>query len=178
MKDYDDKYYMSNIPWRSKLNLDSILKFQNLKFTDTIIFHYNLAYSIFKTEGNKSISLQAEVTVNSINVCLRYYQILKELYPYNKIRVIIYINDKIRCTVKSSVYQKIIDIIPNFALVAIDSADVDNNIKYFDKPEYKHILYGMSLSFKNYFNISDVQKWETALGNLIVKEEVKRNENN
>lgn len=157
MKDFKEQYYITNIPWQRKLNYDDLVKF-DIKPNDTIIFHFDFWYSVFKIRGIKP---DKRIFISGINACLRYYQIIRKIYPYNNVRVIIHQKQNYNQILNYSAFKSIIDIIPNFAIVQ-DSSDLE----YFNKSNYKHIFYGM---FTKLPENSDYQKWSVMNGNLIIR---------
>ena len=42
-----------NIPWQQNINYNRILRFENIKYTDAIVFHYDVMQSIFKVANKK-----------------------------------------------------------------------------------------------------------------------------
>lgn len=161
MKDYNyrEKYYIDNTPWKRKLEVDSIPKF-NTNYTDIIVFNFDLTYSLYKTQSKTKI-VSLVPYVSAINVCLRYYQLIKNFYPYNKVRVLILV--KRHSNVNYEVLKSILDNLFNFAVSYIDDIDYD----YTDSC-YKHIIYG-----NNYMtNIQDkkqLQNWSVIAGKLLVR---------
>lgn len=164
MKDYKDftkQYYLKNTVWSKYVDLDSIPKFKNIAYDDFIIFHYNLTYSIFKVSTSTNYS--KNIFISAINVCLRYYQLIKKLYPYNKVRVIIHVHDKIKVSIDVDTFKSILDIIPNFAVCSEERF----NILDFDNSFIKHIFYGCSYDL----TFSDSQQFKVSMGHLSIKEE-------
>lgn len=158
MKDFKSQYYISNIPWQRYIDYNAIPKF-NIKYGDTIIFHYDLFYSVFKiSKDAKGYSKNLFVAV--INACLRYYQIIKNVYPYNKICVIIHLKSNTKIMLNFDTFKLILDMIPNFAVCD----DIENR---FDTENYKHIFYGCS-SIYNQLKVAEKQKWSTTQGRLLV----------
>lgn len=163
-KTFDELYYIENTPWKRKNDINKLLRFDNIKYNDVIIFHFDFLESIVKTKMlNKNINKTS--FIHSINVCLRHYSIIKQLYPYNKIDIIIHIKNNLNY-VDISTFQAIIDIIPNFALVS--EKDIIN-IKYFNNNMYKHILYGNCNNVKNMLTNSDYQIWKLLQGKIYIK---------
>lgn len=159
MKDYDFKsqYYIVNIPWQRNLDYSKIPKF-NIRYNDTIVFHYDMFYSIFKV-GFKVKGYNKNIFVAVINACLRYHQIIKKLYPYNKICVVIHVKENVSLAVDFDTLKAILNIIPNFA--------VCNDTKLrFDEENYKHIYYG---TFKQNLKVAEKQDWYVTMGKLLIK---------
>lgn len=164
MKDFKKQYYVVNTPWKRKVDTEGIPLF-DVSYDDTIIFHFDYANSVYKA-GVKFIvydKYRDVLIIPAINVCLRYYQLIKKLYPHNKVRVIIYINKSNLYDKVYDIFKAILDIIPNFA-VCRDTTILND----FNNEQYKHILYGNHIS-----SYSSMQKWMILNGNLIVKEVLK-----
>lgn len=163
MKDYDYKsqYYISNTPWKRKLNIEEVKRFNNIRYSDAIVFHFDFTYSIFKV-NQKTRGYTKKLFVSAINVCLRFYQIIKSIYPYNKVYVIIYVRNGFGLDINT--LKLILDLIPNFA------ASDENCSCYFNGiNSYKHIFYG-SCNGTEKDIISNKQDWSVIDGNLVVKE--------
>lgn len=163
MKDFKSQYYISNIPWQRKLNYDSIIKF-NISYTDIIIFHFDLLYSILKID-RKAKGYSKNIFVAVINACLRYYQIIKKLYPYNKIKIIIHTKESMSIVLDYAALRSILDLLPNFAVCL----DIDEELFSFDKQNYKHIIYGSCSNLSSKYKTSEKQNWSTIQGNLIIR---------
>lgn len=163
MKDFKEQYYILNTPWRRKLDMSFVQRFDDLNLDDTIVFNYDFMYSVFKTNANgKHSNYDKNIYVSAINVCLRYYQMIKILYPQNKVRVIIHINKLKIYKSYYNIFKSILDLIPNFAVC--DNPDLMCDL---DAESYKHIIYGDCNKFKP--EISDRQKWMVFNGNLVVR---------
>lgn len=166
MRDYNNdnrEYYYSNTPWKRKLNLDKIPKFNGITYNNIIIFHYDLNYSIMSTitKGKSNINKKL-IFVSAINVCLRYRQYIKKLYPYNEVKVIIYMNESLSLTIDYNTFKTITNILADFAVY-----NKTNN--YFTDSKYRHIFYGHCNNSKSNYNKQYVQSWSTVQGNLIVR---------
>lgn len=157
MKDFKSQYYICNTPWKRKLDITKLKKFDDIKYIDTIIFHFDLCYSVFKV--GRQTGYSKDVIISAINICLRYYNIIKSLYPYNKIRVIIHLKNNIKIALDKESYQKVIDIIPNFAV-----CDNLNELEYFNTDNYKHIIYGGIRP-----DLKNKQIWSVIDGKLIIQ---------
>ena len=149
MKDYKQQYYIENVPWQRNLDYDKILCFENLKFSDYIVFHFDTFYAQNKVSKYNPVS--NNLLIASINACLRYYQIIKKLYPYNQIRVIMHTLGK------TENLEVILSMIPNFAV----TQGYDNNL--FTEQRYKHIYYGKLIPTNH-----NIQRWSCVKGNLII----------
>lgn len=163
MKGFDSfkqAYYVLNIPWQRNLDTGSIPKFKDLKYNDVIIFHFDVWYSVFKAGGASFTGFDKSNFVAILNACLRYYQIIKKIYPYNKLRVVIHLKNQ-KLVLDYDTFKSVIDILPNFA-VCKDTKELE----YFDSESYKHIIYG---SCNNHIpKNTEYQKWSVIKGNLIV----------
>lgn len=156
MNDFKQQYYIINIPWQRNINYDKMLRFESIRYTDTIIFHYDVMQSIFKVANKKGYDKTVFVTV--INACLRYYKIIRTVYPYNKLYVVIHLKNNILLTYDA--FKSIIDLIPNFAIV-------DNDDVLFDEQGYKHIFYGNCGNSK--YQQAEKQVWSVVMGKLLIK---------
>lgn len=165
-KSFKQMYYIEHTLWERNFDVDKIEKFNNLAFGDTIILHFDFIYSVFKTKTSKQ-SVNKDIIFDAVNVCLRMYQRIKQLYPYNTVYVIIHAEKQAlrRLIVDYSVFKALIDIIPNFALV-IDKNDDD--LKYYDKSNYKHIIYGKCNGLKTLYSPDNYQTWLILNGRLYV----------
>nr|CAI9751400.1 hypothetical protein DGKKSRWO_DGKKSRWO_CDS_0109 [uncultured phage]CAI9752286.1 hypothetical protein CVNMHQAP_CVNMHQAP_CDS_0109 [uncultured phage] len=164
MSEQNKIYYIENTPWKDKLDSDSIKRFSQLFYSDKIIFHFDFAYSYFKVlTKQKSNSV---LFIAAINCCLRFYETIKRIYPYNEVYIIIYVEDKIAKTLKinSDTFQKVIDIIPDFAVVN-STKDLD----YFNTANYKHIFYGKCSNAKAIFTNCETQSWSLFKGKIVVQ---------
>lgn len=162
MNDFKSQYYIVNVPWQRNLDYDKIEKF-NIKFSDVIVFHFDFVNSVFKVDRQKYPGYNKNVFVSAINACLRYLQIIKKLYPYNKIYVIIHLKQNAKISLDVETFKSVLNLIPNFA-VCDDSLDT-----YFDDVNYKHIFYGYCSNYYNKINIAEKQLWSTVMGRLIIK---------
>ena len=162
MKDYNKLYYTENTVWNRYLDLDSIPKFNNVRYGDTIIFHFSLVYSITKVFGQYG-KLDKSTFVGSINICLRYYQIIKKLYPHNDVRIIIHVDnlgDPNTAEYYYSCIRAISDLIP-YVAVTVGYPNVIN----FDCEKVHHIYYGKTVNLK----YSQSMKFTVVKGHLIAK---------
>lgn len=159
MKDFKSQYYMDNIPWQRCIDYDKIPKF-NIKYGDMVIFHYDLFYSVFKISNNAK-GYNKNLFVAVINACLRYYQIIKNIYPHNRICVIIHLKPNVKFMLDFNTFKLILDMIPNFAVC-------DDTENRFDSGKYKHIFYGC-LDVYNQLKTAEKQRWSTTQGNLLIK---------
>ncbi len=159
VKTFEDLYYINNTIWsRNLANIDKskIIWFDNIKYSDIIILHFDFIYSIMrvmtKEKPNKLIFMAA------INVCLRLYSTIKKLYPYNKVYVIIHTKHNV--LVKSTkidydAFQSVINIIPNFALITSDNYE---DLVAFKLNNFKHIFYGLCNNAHKYFDVENKQR--------------------
>lgn len=159
MKDYNKLYYTINTVWSKYINLNEIKKFENIEYSNEVIFCFDFIWSIIKTK-NIDLFLSKNYIISAINICLRYYQLIKKLYPYNLVRVIIIIDDRY---VNLEAFKSIIDMIPNFAVCS-----KKQNLSFINEKQYKQIWYTTKINYKNRFNS---QYWDSYNGKLIVKGE-------
>lgn len=166
-KDFNKLYMINNTFWKNKLNLDNIKRFKTIKYGDNIILHFGVQQSLNKIMVKIGSKFNPTLFISIINACLRIYEIIKKVYPYNKIYVILhlsknnYLNSRFT---DISMYKSVIDIIPNFAV--INSYD---ELDYFDSVSYKHIFYCMDFSdLKTLFHISEIQIWKNLNGSLYI----------
>ena len=166
MKTFNELYYISNTPWKSKLHLDKIKTFNSLKYNDNIYLHFDFLSSIIKVTSIKERP-QKTLFLSAINICLRLYEIIKKLYPYNSIYVIIYTKEKelYNLNIDYNTFKSVIDILPNFAIITNKQISELNS---FNNKTCKHIFYGNVCS-KAMFNNSECQIWNILQGNLLVK---------
>lgn len=166
MKDYNKLLYIDNIPWKQKLNLNKIKKFSDIKYGDKIILHIDYLNVVFHSQRSQRV----QDIVPVINISLRIREVIKQLYPYNEIFIIIYINPiNLNCIFKPSTIQSIIDIIPNIALVDISNSDYLSDLKYFNDFSYKHIFYkNIKKDIKDVLN-KNFQNWYISQGKIIVR---------
>lgn len=164
MKTFNELYYIENTAWKSKLNLDDIKKFKTIKYSNSIIIHFDFLYSLMKVTTKQKA--ETSIFVSAINICFRLYEIIKKLYPYNNVYVIIHTRKTkiLNLNIDYDTFKTIIDILPNFAIITKEQID---DLSYFDSKEYKHIFYGRcnNITFDN----SECQYWSIFKGNLIVK---------
>lgn len=161
MKDFKSMYYICNTPWGKYLNYDKIKKFKDMRYSDTIIFHFDFWYSVFKVSEKTNYS--RNVFISAINVCLRYYQIINKLYPYNNVRVVIHVKKQSNLALDYNTFKSVLDLIPNFAIC-------DNNDDLFDSDLYKHIFYGNCNGMKGLLEVADSQIWSATRGVLNIRE--------
>lgn len=174
---YEDLYFIENTFWKSKLkDIDKIKKFENIKYNDIIIFHFDFIYSIVKTfsayKGSKYLQNISDTTFfSTLSVCLRYYELIKKLYPYNEINIIINTStEKIMNSVykiHNDAFKSVVDIIPNFALIDNNNSKDIENLNYFTTNNYKHILYGNNKNIKNILT-KNIQNWKIMQGKLFI----------
>ena len=172
MLDKDKIYYIENTFWKSKLpKLENIKKFNNIKYSNVIIFHFDYLYSLFKTLS--SYKINDIMFIHAINVCLRYYGLLKQLYPYNKIYIIVEttsgkLTNKVY-KINNEVFRSMIDIIPNFALIDYTNEQDMEDLKYFNSEQYKHVIYGNKYKdLKDTLDHCDCQHWKVLGGKLFI----------
>ena len=167
-KTFEEIYYIQHTPWKRKLNLDNIKKFEDIKYNDVILFHFDFPYSVFSTLSD--CKCNDKIFIAAINVCLRICQIIKTIYPYNKCYVIIHTKKKamFHNTILSyETFRSIIDIIPNFAVI---NEEIKEDLEYFTQKTYRHIFYGMCNNCYNYYQkTNSCQRWSVINGNLIIK---------
>lgn len=157
MKDFKKQYYIENVPWKRKLDYDKIKRFEDINYDNTVIFNFDFTYSVFKIKAtgyNRN-----SIFISAINVCLRYYHIIKNLYSHNNVRVIIYVK---KDDSNYEIFKSILNLIPNFAV-----CDDSSLINKFDNKNYKHIIYGSCNNLV--INNTEKQKWSVIVGNLNVR---------
>ena len=161
------KYYINNTIWKRKLpnDLENLRHFNNILYDNVIIFHFDFMYSIQKSK----INMYDCIFIDTINICLRYYNLIKKLYPYNNVNVVIWFNEHVIkllhiLKIDYDVFKQVIDIIPNFAI--FDMKDI-SKIKDIDNKQYKHIFYGsfIKINLEN----SEGQNWNAINGQLFIK---------
>lgn len=155
------QYYIANTIWQSKFNVDNIKKFDNIKYDDKIILYYDFPYSYYKIMLKQK--QDRVLFIAAINCCLRMYEKIKQIYPYNSIYVCIYTNDK--TLIDYEAFKSVIDLIPDFAIITDDNKE---DLSYFTGLEYKHIFYGRCNGIKNIIK-ENYQYWSIINGNLIIK---------
>lgn len=160
MKDFRSQYYIDNVPWQRKIDYSNIKKFKNIEYNQNIVFHFDFMYSIFKLSKN-NYQYDKTIFVSAINACLRYYQIIKKFYPYNKVFVIIHLKKKNSFCLDCETFETVTNLIPNFAVYDGEDAKFDNK-------NYKHIFYGLCNNIKSKMKNSEIQSWNTVQGNLII----------
>lgn len=161
MKDFKQSYYILNCPWKRKLKLDSVKRFDNISYNNIIVFNFDLDYSVIKTSNtlNKN-NTDSKLVISSINICMRYYGIITKLYPYNNIKIIIHTNN-----VKYyNILRPIINLMPDFA-ITIKQQDT----KFLDQEKYKNIVYGSCSNLKSKIKNTECQSYYTIDGVLFVK---------
>ena len=167
VKSFKDVYYIENTIWTRHYQKEKIETF-SLKFTDSIILHFDFTFSIFKAKSmyKKQINLTKTELIDCINVCLRQYQKIRQLYPYNDVFVIIYVdNIGQKLFTDLNFFKSVIDILPNFA---ITSNKQNQDLAYiFNNKNYKHIFYGNFMDIIKNYNI-DYQNWKIIRGKLYI----------
>lgn len=164
MKDFKKVFYISNCPWKRKIDFDSIKKFSKIPYTDNIIFNFDLDYSITKVSNLiHKTNDDNKIIISSINICMRYYGILSKIYPYNSIRVVIHTNNN----KYYNILRPVVDLIPDFAVIITKQQQKD--IENLDKIGYKHIVYGLCSNLKSKIKNTECQSYYTINGILIVK---------
>lgn len=165
-KTFKQAYYIEHTLWERNFDVDKINIFDNINFGDTVILHFDFIYSIFKTKTSKQ-KVDKTIIFDAINICLRMYQKVKKLYPHNTVRVIIHAEKQAlkRLIVDASAFQALIDIIPGFAIV---TERCDPDLKYYDKSNYKHIIYGKCSGLKTLYSPENYQTWLILNGKLYV----------
>lgn len=163
---FEQKYYIEHTLWERNFDVEKIDKFENIKYGDIILLHFDLIYSIFKTKTTRN-KVEKTIIFDVINVCLRMYQKIKQIYPYNKVYVIIHTDELSlkRLLIDSNVLQALVDIIPDFALVT-DNKDPD--LEYYNSNNYKHILYGKCSGLKQIYQPENYQVWLILNGKLYI----------
>lgn len=155
------QYYIANIIWQSKFNVDKVKKFDNIKYDDKIILYYDFPYSYYKIMLKQKQDKM--LFIAAINCCLRMYEKIKQIYPYNSVYICIYTNDK--TLIDYEAFKSVIDLIPDFAIITDDNKE---DLSYFTGLEYKHIFYGRCSGVKSVIK-ENYQCWSIINGNLIVK---------
>lgn len=160
MSDFNKDYYLQNTIWARKFDPEKVQPRFSVQYGDRIYFHFELAYSLFKTVSKESNTRSVVVPV--LNVCLRFYQRIKQLYPYNEVFVIIHADnlpDKYASAAKT-----LTDFLPNFAVYCKDNAD---SLEELDAEGNYHIVYGYSHKRTTlYPKSSGVQFWYLNMGTL------------
>lgn len=171
MTTFKDLYYIENTAWQRKNDLTKIKKFDDISYNDCIIFHFDFAYSVLKTSQKAKQSVSNNIFISAINICLRFHRLIKQLYPYNKVFIILHCKD-IKTSSKiidKTTLKSVVDIIPKFAVV---SKDDYSSLSYYNQQCYKHIFYGKFLgtNIQNILNMkSNKQIWSLSNGKLIVR---------
>lgn len=156
MKTYKELYYINNTPWKSKLNLDNLKRFESINYNDIIIFHFDFVYSVFKVVSQQKP--EKTIFISAINCCLRLAEVIKKLYPYNKIYIIIHTKEKeiLKINIDYNTFKSVIDIIPNIAIVS-EKTDI-KNFDIYNSQNYKHIFYGNLFKIERILNNCEKQK--------------------
>lgn len=157
------QYYFANSIWQSKFNPKQVRQFANLDFNSKIILYYDFPFSCLK------ISLKQKqdkiLAIAAINCCLRLYEKIKQIYPYNDIYVCIYTkNNGLNSQLDAKTFKTIIDLIPDFALITDE--DLEDLSQLLDK-NYRHIFYGNCSNIKKRIS-KNYQCWSTFNGRLNV----------
>lgn len=156
-KSFEDLYYINNTIWsRNLVDKSKLTFFDNIRYSDIIILHFDFVYSL--TRVLTQASPAKTIFMSTINVCLRLYSTIKKLYPYNKVYVIIHTKHNV--LVKSTkidydAFQSVINIIPNFALITPDDYE---DLAAFKLNNFKHIFYGLCNNAHKYFDIENKQR--------------------
>ena len=156
-KSFEDLYYINNTIWsRNLVDKSKLTFFDDIKYSDIIILHFDFVYSL--TRVLTQASPAKTIFMSTINVCLRLYSTIKKLYPYNKVYVIIHTKHNV--LVKSTkidydAFQSIINIIPNFALITPDNYE---DLTAFKLNNFKHIFYGLCNNTHKYFDVENKQR--------------------
>lgn len=166
LKTFKEMYYIEHTIWNKYFDKDKIPLFKDIKYDDIIILHFDFLYSVFKTKTSKQ-KVDKTIIVDAINICLRMYQKIKTVYPYNKLYVIIHADKHSMGTliIDTEAFQKLIDIIPDFALV---SNKDDPDLDYYKSDCYKHIIYGTCNGVKNKYKAKNCQTWRILNGKLYI----------
>lgn len=166
MKNANEQYYINLTPWKRELNLDKVKRFNEIHYADVIILHFDFISSLFTTKEKPN----KQIFVAAINICLRVYEIIKKLYPYNLVYVIIHTRKTAinHFTIDFDTFKSIIDLVPNFAIIAKE--DNNSDLMYYNQSSYKHIFYNfLNTIIKNKFSNCECQFWKTISGKLIVR---------
>lgn len=174
---YEDLYFIENTFWKSKLkSIDKIRKFEDIKYNDIIIFHFDFIYSIAKTfsayKGSRYLQDITNTTFfSALSVCLRYYELIKKLYPYNEINVIINTSTEKTMNnvykIHNDAFKSVVDILPNFALIDNNVKKDIEDLRYFTSNKYRHILYGNNKNIKKVIT-KNFQNWKVMQGRLFI----------
>lgn len=165
-KTYKEMYYIEHTIWNKYFDKDKVIKFDDISYGDTIILHFDFLYSVFKTKTSKQ-TVDKSIIMDAVNICLRMYQKIKTIYPYNNVDVIIH-SDKHsvgRLVIDTDAFQALVDILPNFALVTDKD---DPNLDYYNYNCYKHIFYGTCNGTKNKYDRNNCQMWKILNGKLYI----------
>lgn len=167
MKTFNEIYYIENTPWKRKLNLDELKRFNDIKYGDKIFLHIDYFKTIFITKAeNRNIN----TFIPLLNICLRIREVIKKLYPYNEVYVLIYMKDlKLLNILNYSTLKFIVDIIPNFALINENDKEILDSLKNFNSNSYKHIFYKINNKISNYFDKDNCQNWYIYQGKIIIR---------
>lgn len=160
--DCNKKYYIANTFWKDKLDLAKVPKFNNIKYTDILILHFGIQQSLSKIMLNIRDN---KIFIAILNVALRFYQTVKNIYPYNKVYIILYYTKNYKNSLLDfDTFKTIVDIIPNFALIgSFDDLD------FFKTDNYKHIFYNMD-TLQSVINMFDSKQiWQNFNGKLMVR---------
>lgn len=171
MKTFNEQYYINLTPWKKKLDLDEIPKFNNISYKNTVILHFDFISPLFMISTTKKPN--KTIFIAAINICLRISEIIRKVYPYNKVYVVIHTKkvNMSQFVINFDTFKSIIDIIPNFAIVTKEN---NFDLDYYNQENYNHIFYGFNSLDMNKlvekFNQCKKQYWKTFNGKLIVKE--------
>lgn len=167
MSEFKRQYYISNTPWERKWEPDKIPKFV-LTPKDKVVFHYDMLYSMFKMNCvGTSSSKTALIVVSAINTCLRFYQKIKQLYPYNEVFVVLRMDNI--ATPYLEVASAFVSFIPHFAVLSKENR---HTLMEINKADYFHIVYGSTNNYvEPYLSFSGgLQQWSLNVGRVHVKE--------
>lgn len=164
MKDFKKLYYMANTPWQKKNNIRQLERFSDIRQKDVIIFHYGVLYSFTKIQDVQKFR-KRDYVVAVINSCLRFYNIIKKVYPHNKIYVVLH-TVGIDSLTKGAL-RVFTDFLPGFAVYDKTKDESKETMGYFDKKgQYYHIVYGQHSMMKGLIEIANRQIWHTNQGEI------------
>lgn len=168
MNEFKKQYYIVNTPWERKWEPDNIPKFALLS-NDKVVFHYDMLYSLFKMNGVvcNSSDKTALIVVSAINTCLRFYEKIKQLYPYNEVFVVLRMDNIAKPYLE--VANTFVGFLPHFAVL---SKENKHTLMEINKTNYFHIVYGGTSNYvEPYLSFSGgLQQWSLNVGCVHVKE--------